>query len=560
MAGIDFNQLTNRHGSYSLHPKRALWARQILTLLLAAAVAACGSSGTAQRGEVGFVEGFLGGVVADEPLAAQIGREILSRGGSAADAAVAIGITLSVTYPAAASLGGGGVCVVHDKGSNKTETIDFLARAPRSIPQSATRPTAVPGNPRGFFALHSRYGRLDWSQLLAPAEQLARFGNVVSRSLARTLATVGPALLQDMDSRRIFINPNGNKVIGEGDKLVQVDLAAMLGNLRRRGPGEFYSGQMAQRLVTAVNEVGGSLSLNDLRNMRPEWRETVKMPIGNHILHFAPPPADAGTVEAELISILTRIKSYADAPEAERPHLLIESFKRVFADRVRRQNATAIPIDRLAETHHRQIMANYRPNAQTPANQVGLPARLPPENPAATSFVTIDRSGSAVACGLTMNNIFGIGRVARGTGIMLAATPGQYGGGPASLGPVILVNPNSKLTYLAAGSSGGATASTSLVQVLLGVLVEKQPLEDVINRKRVHHGGRPDLAYFEQGLDANKIQSLTQRGHRVAATPSLGQVNAIYCDQGLPYDAETKTDICAMRADPRGAGIALSAD
>ena len=524
------------------------------------ALAACGSNKTAPLGEVGFVEGFLGGVVADEPLAAQIGRDILSAGGSAADAAVAIGITLSVTYPAAASLGGGGLCVVHDRATKKIETIEFLARAPRSIPRSATRPSAVPGNPRGFFALHSRYGRLDWSQLLAPAEQLARFGNVVSRSLARTLTAVGPALLQDMDSRRIFINPNGTNVIGEGDTLVQVDLAAVLGNLRRRGPGEFYSGQMAQRLITAVNEVGGSLSLDDLRNMRPEWRGTVKMPIGNHILHFAPPPADAGTVEAQLISILTRIRSYEDASVAERPHLLIESFKRAFGDRVRRQNATTPPIDRLAEAHHRRLMASYRPDAQTHATQVGLPTQLPPENPAATSFVTIDRSGSAVACGLTMNNIFGIGRVARGTGIMMAAIPGQYGGGPASLGPVILVNPHTNLTFLAAGSTGGAVASTSLVQVLLGVLVENQPLEDVLNRKRVHHGGRPDIAYFEQGLGVNNIRSLTQRGHRVAATPSLGLVNAIYCDQGLPYDSETTTDICAMRADPRGAGIALGAD
>ena len=140
-------------------------------------LAACGSQDNENLGIVGYVKGFLGGVVADEPKAVQVGREILSSGGSAADAAVATYFALSVTLPSSAGLGGGGVCMVYDPArKNDPEVLDFVARAPRSIPSTAVRPSGIPGNARGFFALYSKYGRLRWSSLVAPAENLARFG------------------------------------------------------------------------------------------------------------------------------------------------------------------------------------------------------------------------------------------------------------------------------------------------------------------------------------------------------------------------------------------------
>ncbi len=118
----------------------------------------------------------LGGVVADEPRAAQIGRDILAAGGSAADAATAMYFAMAVTLPSRASLGGGGVCLVFDPRTRDAQTLEFLARPPARIPPEADRPTAVPGNVRGFYSLQARYGRLRWSQVLVAAENLARFG------------------------------------------------------------------------------------------------------------------------------------------------------------------------------------------------------------------------------------------------------------------------------------------------------------------------------------------------------------------------------------------------
>ncbi|MEE9250468.1 MAG: gamma-glutamyltransferase, partial [Alphaproteobacteria bacterium] len=219
-------------------------------MLAAVALGGCSSEGP-ELGTVGHVEGFLGGVAADEPRAVLVARDVLSAGGTATDAAVALYFALSVTLPSAASLGGGGICVVFDRKSDRVEALDFTARAPAG--RRTGRPSAVPGNPRGMFALHAKYGRLRWAQLVAPAEKLARFGSSVSRALAWHLSAAGP-LLADRESRRVFARSDGTP-LREGDIIEQLDLAVVL-SLLRRSPGQFYSGPFARQLVKAVRRAG----------------------------------------------------------------------------------------------------------------------------------------------------------------------------------------------------------------------------------------------------------------------------------------------------------------
>ena len=512
------------------------------------------------RGTIGFVEGFLGGVAADEPRAAQIGRDVLSAGGNAADAAVATYFALAVTLPSSASLGGGGVCVVHDRETETTEALEFLARAPTRVASGATRPSAVPGNPRGFFVLHAKYGRLRWERLIARAENLARFDVRVSRALARDMAKVGTALLADGQSRRIFGNPNGTGLIGEGESLGQVELAAVLGRLRTKGPGDLYVGALAKRLVAAVGQAGGSLNMDDLRRYAPAWHETVKVQSGNETAHFAPPPAAAGMVAARMWQALIGNEGYEDADDDERNHLFAEVALRAFADRgqwLGADGASTVAVEQLTgEARLEAMMAGYRPDAHVAAEKLNPAPVARRENPAATSFVVVDPDGSAVACALTMNNLFGTGRIAPGTGILLAALPGRGGRGPTSLGPMMLINDTTNRFFLAMAASGGVTAPTALLNVAVGVLADEQPLDQVMFAKRLHHGGLPDLVYHEKGFDEAALETLTGRGHRLAATRVLGLVNAAFCPRGIPGDSES----CVIRADPRGFGLAASAE
>lgn len=519
---------------------------------------ACSTASEAPRGTIGFVRGFLGGVAADEPNAALIGRDILAAGGTAADAATATYFALSVTMPSSASLGGGGVCLVYDNGKGTTEALDFLPRGPGAVAQDTVRPNAVPGNVRGFFALHSKYGRLRWAQILRRAETLARFGIPVSRAIARDLATVEESLMVVPEVRRVFGRKDGKGAVRERDFLIQVDLAGVLSRLRNNGPGDFYQGRLARQLVDAANGSGGSLRIEDLREFAPRWHDTLEVPFGDLTVHFSPPPPPAGAVAAEMWLMLEDGGRYRDAAENERHHLLAEASLRAFADRGRwmgdDEGSRLKPQELVSPDRVRSLMADYRPDRHRPA-----PAPLPAprlENPAATSFVVVDREGSAVACTVTMNNLFGNGQIARGTGIFLAALPGRGGRGFTSLGPMLVINHNVSQFFLAAAASGGVTAPGAMIGVAARSLLAKQSLAEALAAKRLHHGAVPDLTYYEKDMSETVLESLIGRGHKIGATIRLGQVNAIWCPGGLPRAPES----CATEVDPRGYGLAVTAD
>ena len=256
-------------------------ARQsILVGLTGTLLTACGSDGPPE-GQIGFVSSDFGGVVSDEPRSALIGRDILSSGGNAIDAVVATYFALSVTYPGAASLGGGGMCVAFRGEGDTIETIDFRPQ----LYAKDGRAAMIPGAVRGMFALHARYGRLQWEALLLPAERLARFGNPVSRAFARRLTAVTPRALTDPAVRQLFA-PSG-KLVGEGDVVSQLELSASLARIRLKGPGDFYAGNFAKVLANDLGAVAGiSVPVSVLREYRPKWQKTEKIDIGKDELHL----------------------------------------------------------------------------------------------------------------------------------------------------------------------------------------------------------------------------------------------------------------------------------
>jgi gamma-glutamyltranspeptidase/glutathione hydrolase len=517
-------------------------------------VACSGPNVEAERGSVGF----LGGVAADEPHAAQVGRNILAIGGNAADAAVAVYFMMSVTLPSHASLGGGGVCVVHDQLTKVTESLEFLARPTLSVPAGADRPSAIPGNPRGFYALHSKYGALHWGQVISPAEEWARFGYSVSRAFANDVHEVEAHLLTDDAMRQIFSANEGGGLVKEGEYLQQVDLAATLGRMRVQGPGEFYLGETAQKLVAAVAKAGGSLSREDLRDYIPNWAATIPLQYGNLTMHFAPPPAAGGAVAAQIWSMLAEGDRFIDADETTRNHLIAEAAMLAYGDRtqwMRPDGTSLVPAaDLVGGSRLERLGAALRLDWHSPAVSLQSVPVERPENSSAATFVVVDRDGSAVSCGLTLNNLFGTGRVAPETGIVLAARPDANGRGASSLGPALAVNEFTNRFYLAIAASGGATAPTVLAGVGLEAMAPGRPLEDALSRPRVYHGGAPDLLYYEEGVGRDVLDRLLALGHRIAPSEKLGRINAVVCRGGLP----SKFDICSIETDGRGAGLAVS--
>ncbi|KIL99910.1 Gamma-glutamyltranspeptidase [Paramagnetospirillum magnetotacticum MS-1] len=522
--------------------KSALAAATGTALLV---LSACGDPAR-PVGQIGHITGFGGMVAVDEPRAAILGRDVLSAGGTAADAAAAIYFTLAVTYPSTASLGGGGTCIVHDSGKKKTEVIDFPAIASN---MSGPAPSAVPANPRGFYALHAKYGRLRWESLLVEPERLAREGAPVSRALANDLARSLPIIGRDPVARAVFMRPDGS-VPREGDLIAQPQLAAMISTLRHQ-TGNFYTGPQARDLIKGVQAAGGTLSLEDLRDIRPVWRDAITVKTDFETAAFSPPPSVGSAMTAQLVAALWPRWSSAD--EAERPHLLAETSARAFAERARWMRPTGwtdeAPDSLVSDARINAMMAGYAADRHQPVSGVTSP---PTESQSGTGFAVLDSSGLGVACAVTSHGLFGNGRMAPGTGIMLSGVPGPNG--PPSTAVMVTYNNHNAAVHFIGAASGGGTAAMGLTQSFLAAVKDNKPLSEALAQPRLVQAGKPDAVFVETGAITLDPASLASRGHQISATPMPSRVEAIYCPLG--YKAE---EGCDMATDPRGFGLAAVA-
>ncbi len=395
--------------------------RIAVAIAMAAGMTACTSNEPENLGQIGAVSGFLGGVVADEPRAVRDARDVLSAGGTAADAAVALYATMTVTKPSVAGIGGGGVCVVHDRESKKVEVLDFWPRPGTRTAPSQT-PTTIPAVPRGLYALSARYGRLEWRSLLSSAEQYARLGVPVSRSLVNDIEANADDINTSPMLRDAFI-PNG-QVLKVGDRIQSVNLAALLTSLRVQGPGEFYNSALGARVADEVQAAGGTLTADDLRNYRPQWKTATEVKVGNETLYLAyPPRSESGA------SIIT---------EGDELGAILD---RYLAD-----------------------ITKGDTSAQAKSGRSG--------------FVVMDRLANAVACMTTMNKPFGAGVGAPSFGLDLAAGDPAHAATPL-MGPALMVNPYVWEYYYGIAGTGTPAGATKQIATMAMDLIDEDAASGV---------------------------------------------------------------------------------
>ncbi len=511
------------------------WAAPSAAALgLAVMLTACGSSGPS--GQVIEVTGFAGLVAADEPFAATVGRDVLGNGGGAADAAVAMYFTMAVTLPSRAGLAGGGVCIAFDRQEEAGEVIDFR-------PKTTAGGGVVPGNTRGMAVLHARRGSQRWQYLLRRAENVGRFNATYSRALVRDIQASQAKLRGDPEAARLLLVAGGTPP-REGDKLDQVELVTVISGIRREGAGYFYAGPFAQRLAEASTLAGAAMTTDDVRGYTPQVAEAVKVPVGPHTAFFAPQPAYGGTAAALIWSLLTELEDYGGAGAEERATLLAAASLAALDGPATGEGLAKIR-SVFDEGDLQRLQASFRPE---PAG-LGGPA---PDAGEGASFVVADQWGSAVACSFTMNGLFGAGRVARGTGLILAAAD-RSNPGPSS--PVILANENTGELYFAAAAGSGASAVSALSTVMLEAVAAERPLPNAVARGRIQASLPSGTVLVESGLPAGERAALAAQGLQTVPVDRLGRVNTLHCPQGLRRDP----DDCEVVTDPRGWGLARRA-
>jgi gamma-glutamyltranspeptidase / glutathione hydrolase len=458
-------------------------------------------NGCAQQGPPPGPSAF-GGAVAEEPRAATVARDILEQGGSAADGAVAGFFAMTATYPAAASLGGGGTCLVHQPDPSKSEMLDFPVRAPA---RGGT--IGVPATVPAMYALHARYGKLRWGNVLVPGEQLARFGHPMSRALSRAVRATSLGLLETAGP--IFAAPGGD-VLQEGQTFQNAALGATIGRLRSTGPQDLHRGQLARIVVEDIASVGGQVDEQDLRAVAPIWSAPISIEYDNSRLLVA--NNMAGEVFRDLWTDLVREPGLWRRASVDRSHFL----------------------DAIGK-------ANQRFGTSPPIgsdNTAGL--------------VVADRNGLVVACVFTMGPPFGSHRYGKSTGIMLAAAPKGGIDQQQLLLPIIGASPNIKQVFLGAAATGGALAPAAAFETISQIVAAERRAPEALMSPRVFWTGQQgSIMLFENGTPAAMVADAHARNIDAVMMQAIGQVNLMHCTEALPRVPQS----CGFRADPRGYGL-----
>ena len=491
------------------------------------------------------VEGFAGMVAADEPRAAVIARDLLNNGASAADAAVAMYFTMAVTLPSRVGLLGGGTCVAYSHGRETAEVFEFL---PKAGPDAFALPRAV----RAMAILHARHGRVRWIPLVTQAENLARSGHGISRAFAQDLIRGVGTIRRNRDLSRLFMSKSGG-LPKEGDHLVQAELSTVLAGIRSQGAGYFHAGAFPVQLVRAAAEGGQTWAIEDLRAALPRVSPATALDAGDYRLYFTLPLAGDGAVAATLWRILNEVQPYGQAAAGERPGLFVESAELAFSEARRWQRVHDEAAD--PEAALRDLLDRDRLQALVQAgsggpNGAGPSGGAPAPLLEGASFVVADRWGDAVACGTSMNGLFGSGRIAPSTGMLLAGRPDASGLGAALPSVALMADPDDGDAHLALAASGGTAAVSALVQVLLAHLTEAQPLAAAVSAPRLHYSAQDGAVQFESRNTPATVGSLGARGYRLREVRDLGLVNGLHCPEGLADGAED----CSVVSDPRAWG------
>ncbi len=535
------------------------------------------------------VRGKNGMVVSASELASQVGVEILKKGGNAVDAAVAVGFALAVTYPAAGNIGGGGFMVIHLNDGTNT-TIDYREKAPISateflyqdslgnfLPeksQEGVTSSGVPGSVAGLIFALEKYGTLSLAEVIQPAIDLARNGFVLEYRLARSFEYELESFNKYESSKKIFTK-DGNAFI-EGDIFIQNDLANTLELIKKNGMDGFYSGKTAELIVNQINQQGGYITLEDLKNYKPIERSPITTDYKGYKVITMGPPSGGGVSLLQMLNILEN-KSFEknEWGSSGYYHNLIEAMKYSFADRSKHigdPDFYNVPIDWLLSKKYTEELFNKIKNDATPSSEI-LPgeANSYSESEETTHYSVIDKFGNAVSTTTTINSSFGSKVVVDGAGFLLnnemddfsskPGEPNQFGliGSEAnkiepgkrmqsSMSPTIILK--DEKTFMLIGSPGGSTISTVVLQVILNVLDFGMDIQQAIDMPRIHHQWLPDEINYERfGLSLDVIQSLQNKGHIFGGIRTLGRC------EGIVVDFEN--EIFFGATDPRGYGAAI---
>ena len=518
-----------------------------------------------------------GMVVSQNALSSDLGVKILDMGGNAVDAAVAVGFSLATTLPRAGNLGGGGFMLIYIKEKDELFYIDYRSKSPKNasiekllgvkkIPDRDSElwervdytylASGVPGTVYGLLEAHKNFGKLSLEEIMRPVIEQAENGIEVSSDLNYVI-NVTPQLKNDKESLSIYFK-NGEP-IEEFSIFKRPDLANTFKEISKNGVKGFYQGDVADKIVNAMNENGGLITHEDLKNYKSFFRMPIAINYKGYKVYTAAPPSGGGITLLTSLGILNNIdiKKYkSDSTKAY--HYLAESLRRGHNNRshyVGDPEYFDVPISELLSPKRiKELKSTIDSNKASTVKQVKA-FKPRKESKDTTHFSIIDKDGNAVSNTYTLGLSFGSGVTIPGTGILMnsqmnnfayrygdkndigrGASPGnkfEPGKKPMStMAPTIIFDKDDKL-FLITGSPGGSDIPAAILRVITGVIDFDLDIGEATMLPRIHKDWPYTGLEHERAVSRDIVRRLKSMGHETEYETTIGSTQSIHIVDGI---------------------------
>ena len=518
-----------------------------------------------------------GMVVSQNALSSELGVKILDMGGNAVDAAVAVGFSLATTLPRAGNLGGGGFMLIYIKEKDELFYIDYRSKSPKNasiekllgvkkIPDRDSElwervdytylASGVPGTVYGLLEAHKNFGKLSLEEIMRPVIEQAENGIEVSSDLNYVI-NVTPQLKNDEESLSIYFK-NGEP-IEEFSIFKRPDLANTFKEISKNGVKGFYQGDVADKIVNAMNENGGLITHEDLKNYKSFFRMPIAINYKGYKVYTAAPPSGGGITLLTSLGILNNIdiKKYkSDSTKAY--HYLAESLRRGHNNRshyVGDPEYFDVPISELLSPKRiKELKSTIDSNKASTVKQVKA-YKPRKESKDTTHFSIIDKDGNAVSNTYTLGLSFGSGVTIPGTGILMnsqmnnfayrygdkndigrGASPGnkfEPGKKPMStMAPTIIFDKDDKL-FLITGSPGGSDIPAAILRVITGVIDFGLDIGEATMLPRIHKDWPYTGLEHERAVSRDIVRRLNSMGHDTEYETTIGSTQSIHIVDGI---------------------------
>src|SRR5579863_802671 len=517
------------------------------------------------------------GIVAtSQVVASQAGAQILARGGSAVDAAIASNAVLAVTEPLMTGLGGDLFVIYRDASSGKLTGLNGSGPAPQALcpeflvkpgvekmPSEGIHSVTIPGAVESWHQMHQRFGKLPWKDLFRDAIACAEQGFAVHEGMHELWAAAGivEALRGHAESARVFL-PNG-KPPKTGDLFKNPDMGRAFRLIAEHGPAAFYKGEIAAAILATSRRLGGTMTAQDLASFCPEWVEPVSTDYRGWRVYELPPNGQ-GIIALEMLNIMeTEAPAPAGAFSAAEIHKRIEAMKLAYSD-VRRYNADPrtceVPVAGLiSKDYARRRVALIDPRRANPNVKAGEPVG------SNTTYLTVvDRDGNIASWIQSVYGHFGSRITAEGMGFVLQSRGGGFtldrkhpnclAGGKRPFHTIIPGFMERGEEHIGFGVMGGPVQPLAHAQFVSNFADYGMNLQEAMEAPRFAKGGpEGNEVAIECRVPQATLKQLSERGHVIDAYREYDQVMG----RGQAILHNSKTGMNYAASDPRGDGAAV---